>query len=90
MAIKCAVVNDDPHEQSARKLLNFGHTIGHAMEAHSWEGQQRGLLHGEAVAIGMICEAWLSWRQGLLDRGSFDHIEAHLRSTTTTTTACWS
>ncbi|MCC7502272.1 MAG: 3-dehydroquinate synthase [Flavobacteriales bacterium] len=78
VAIKCAVVNDDPHEQGVRKLLNFGHTIGHAVEAHSWESQQRGLLHGEAVAIGMICEAWLSWRQGLLDRGSFDQIESHL------------
>lgn len=78
LAIKCAVVNEDPYEHGLRKLLNFGHTIGHALEAHSWESQQRGLLHGEAVAIGMICEAWISMRQGLLDRGSFDLLEAHL------------
>lgn len=78
LAIKCVVVNEDPYEHGLRKLLNFGHTIGHALEAHSWESQQRGLLHGEAVAIGMICEAWISMRQGLLDRGSFDLLEAHL------------
>ncbi|MBK8499465.1 MAG: 3-dehydroquinate synthase [Flavobacteriales bacterium] len=79
-AIKSAVVKDDPRESGARKLLNFGHTIGHGLEAFSWEGQQRNLQHGEAVAIGMVCEAWLSWRAGLLDRESNDLIAAHLRS----------
>jgi 3-dehydroquinate synthase len=78
VAIKCAVVNEDPHEGGVRRILNFGHTIGHALEAHSWESQQRDLLHGEAVVIGMICESWLSWRLGLLDRGSHDLIQAHL------------
>lgn len=78
VAIKCAVVNEDPHENGIRRILNFGHTIGHALEAHSWESQQRGLLHGEAVAIGMICESWLSWRLGLLPREAHDVIQAHL------------
>ncbi|MBK9175503.1 MAG: 3-dehydroquinate synthase [Flavobacteriales bacterium] len=79
-SIKAGVVSEDPREAGPRKLLNFGHTIGHGMEAFSWEGGQRALLHGEAVAMGMICEAWLSWRQNLLDRDSNDRIAAHLLS----------
>ncbi len=79
-AIKAEVVKEDPREQGLRKLLNFGHTIGHGIEAYSWEGQQRALFHGEAVAIGMICETWLSWRMGLLDRESNDRISQQLAS----------
>ncbi|HMQ77642.1 MAG TPA: 3-dehydroquinate synthase [Flavobacteriales bacterium] len=77
-AIKCAVVSDDPEEHGPRRLLNFGHTIGHAVEAFSWEGPQRGLLHGEAVVVGMLCATWLSWRLELLDRPSCDAITAVL------------
>lgn len=77
-AIKAEVVNEDPREQGVRKLLNFGHTIGHGIEAFTLEGQQRSLLHGEAVAIGMICEAWLSWRLGHLDRDKMDAVQEHL------------
>ena len=77
-AIKAAVVKEDPREKGLRKVLNFGHTIGHGIEAYSWEGQQRALFHGEAIAIGMICEAWLSCRAGLLDRESNDRIAAQL------------
>lgn len=78
VAIKAEVVREDPREQGPRKRLNFGHTIGHGLEAYSWEGQQRALLHGEAVAIGMVCEAWLSWSMGFLDRGSSDRIAERL------------
>ena len=77
-AIKAAVVEEDPRENGPRKLLNFGHTIGHAVEAFAMEGDQRSLLHGEAVAIGMVCEAWLSWRLGHLDREKMDAIQEHL------------
>jgi 3-dehydroquinate synthase len=77
-AIKAEVVREDPREAGLRKLLNFGHTIGHGVEAHSWESPQRHLLHGEAVAIGMVCEAWLSWRVGLLDRESYDRVATQL------------
>jgi 3-dehydroquinate synthase len=73
-AIKAEVVQQDPRESGLRKVLNFGHTIGHGVEAHSWESPRRMLLHGEAVAIGMVCEAWLSWRMDLLDRESYDRI----------------
>ncbi len=78
-AIKSGIVKEDPHEKGKRKLLNFGHTIGHGIEAHSWE-TDLGLLHGEAIAVGMICESWLSWRLGLLDRGAYEAILAFLFS----------
>jgi len=57
--IKTAVVEADPREAGLRKILNFGHTIGHAIESHYLDGPNH-LLHGEAIAIGMICEAYLS------------------------------
>ena len=79
-AIKAAVVTEDPREAGPRKLLNFGHTIGHGIEAFSWESSQRALLHGEAVVIGMICAAYISCRTGLLDRESNDRIATHLRT----------
>ncbi len=76
--IKCTIVKADPREMGMRKLLNFGHTIGHGMESLSWEGMHHSMLHGEAVAMGMICEVWLSWRVGLLDRDSYDEITRYL------------
>lgn len=57
--IKHNVVQQDPTEKGLRKILNFGHTIGHAIETFYLNTSQR-LLHGEAIAIGMICEAYLS------------------------------
>ncbi len=77
-AIKAAVVTEDPREEGPRKLLNFGHTIGHALEAFAQESQQRSLLHGEAVAIGMVCATWLSWRMEYLDRDRMNAVEEHL------------
>ena len=77
-AIKAEVVKLDPREKDLRKVLNFGHTIGHGLEAHSWESPQRMLLHGEAVAIGMICEAWLSFREGFLERDLYELIAKQL------------
>jgi len=59
--IKKQVVESDPYEKGLRKILNFGHTIGHAVESFYLETNTP-LLHGEAIAIGMICEAWLSFK----------------------------
>lgn len=59
LLIKQRIVEQDPYEKGIRKALNFGHTIGHAVEGLALEGS-RPLLHGEAIAIGMICESWLS------------------------------
>jgi 3-dehydroquinate synthase len=58
--IKNEVVIQDPQEKGIRKALNFGHTIGHAVETYSLLNDEDHLSHGEAIAIGMICEAWLS------------------------------
>lgn len=77
-AIKAEVVRRDPREAGLRKVLNFGHTIGHGLEAFSWESPQRELLHGEAVAAGMICEAWLSWRMELLEEQDLERIAEQL------------
>ena len=57
--IKREIVAKDPHERGLRKILNFGHTIGHAIESHSLT-TDRSLLHGEAVALGMQAALWLS------------------------------
>ncbi|MCW5900377.1 MAG: 3-dehydroquinate synthase [Flavobacteriales bacterium] len=78
VAIKAAVVSGDPLEQGPRRLLNFGHTIGHALEAQGWEGGRHAPLHGEAVVAGMICAAWLSTELGQLPAGDRDRITSHL------------
>jgi 3-dehydroquinate synthase len=57
--IKSAVVDADFREGGLRKILNFGHTIGHAIESYFLETEKR-LLHGEAIAIGMVAESLLS------------------------------
>ncbi len=54
------VVTNDFREKKLRKALNFGHTVGHALESLSLQGSLPALTHGEAVAAGMICSAWLS------------------------------
>lgn len=72
LGIKQAIVQADPFEKGIRKALNFGHTVGHAVEAWSLQ-TERPLLHGEAVALGMIVEAHLSNQlTGLSDRALYD------------------
>ncbi|MGB6268911.1 MAG: 3-dehydroquinate synthase [Olleya sp.] len=58
--IKKDIVEQDPTEQNLRKSLNFGHTLGHAIESFYLNHKTKALLHGEAIAIGMILEAYLS------------------------------
>lgn len=60
--IKNEIVTEDPHEKNIRKKLNYGHTIGHAVESHSLQNDKNPLLHGEAIAIGMIAESYLSYK----------------------------
>ena len=65
--IKAGIVAQDPFEQGPRKALNFGHTLGHAVETHFLQSTTLPtLLHGEAVAIGMVGESYISWKRGLL------------------------
>jgi len=63
VAIKNQVVLEDPHEKNIRKSLNFGHTIGHAVETYSLVHDEDSLSHGEAIAIGMICESYLAYKK---------------------------
>ncbi|MBE7653494.1 3-dehydroquinate synthase [Tenacibaculum finnmarkense genomovar finnmarkense] len=59
--IKNEVVLEDPKEHGVRKALNWGHTIGHGIESYFLENAHKDTLtHGEAIAIGMVCEAYLS------------------------------
>jgi 3-dehydroquinate synthase len=61
VGVKAKVVSEDIDEQGLRKILNFGHTLGHAVESHFLTASDKTrLLHGEAIAIGMILEAFLS------------------------------
>lgn len=62
VGIKKAVVEADPKENGLRKILNFGHTIGHAFESYFLDTQNH-LLHGEAIALGMIAEGFLSFEK---------------------------
>jgi 3-dehydroquinate synthase len=76
-AIKARVVEKDEREDDYRAVLNFGHTIGHALEAVT---DYRKYLHGEAVGIGMAQAATLSVRQGLCDQRSFERIRKLIRN----------
>ena len=69
--IKCEVVTADEREGDLRRILNFGHTIGHALES---ETSYSVFLHGEAVAFGMHTATELAVRAGLLDRGIADRL----------------
>ncbi len=63
VAVKERIVTQDPHEHGLRKALNYGHTFGHAFESYSFRhatDNRPPLLHGYAVAYGMICELYLS------------------------------
>jgi 3-dehydroquinate synthase len=64
--IKGAIVAADVHERGRRQILNFGHTVGHALEARTGYG----LLHGEAVAVGMAVEACLAEETGVAQPGT--------------------
>ena len=72
--IKNEVIIADPFEKGRRKTLNFGHTIGHAVETCSLTKKTNPLLHGEAIAVGMICEAWLSHKVNSLSANELKEI----------------
>jgi 3-dehydroquinate synthase len=75
---KNRVVARDYRERKLRKVLNFGHTIGHALEGLSHMGSGRPLLHGEAVAAGMICAGFLSHQKTGLATTDLDAIVTYL------------
>jgi 3-dehydroquinate synthase len=68
---KTEIVEQDFTEKNLRKILNYGHTLGHAIESFNLMNG-KDILHGEAIAAGMICESYLSatlfnWRAGTLE-----------------------
>ena len=76
--IKIDIVDSDPFEMGERKLLNFGHTIGHAVEAYFMEKKTE-IGHGEAIAIGMYCEAFISQSEHYLTSGNVEEIKEVLK-----------
>ena len=75
--IKREIVAKDLREKGLRKILNFGHTLGHAIESHSLTTDTP-LLHGEAVALGMAAALWLSVKQSGLDKKVLQDYEKQL------------
>jgi 3-dehydroquinate synthase len=84
---KARVVAADEREQDARALLNLGHTFGHALEAEC--GYSDELLHGEAVAIGMVMAFDLSARLGLCSLEDAARVQRHLASVGLPTSPSW-
>ncbi len=79
--IKAKVVDKDPNENGLRKTLNFGHTLGHAIESYFLQNKtKRDLLHGEAIAIGMILETYLSYKTTNFPKEKMDKIKAAILS----------
>ena len=74
--IKSQIVSDDQFENGERRLLNYGHTIGHAFETIQEYG---GLYHGEAVLYGMKCANYISHKKGLLSKQSYQSAQAVLQ-----------
>ena len=77
ISVKADIVVQDEHEKGIREILNFGHTIGHAIEQHLG---YRGITHGAAVSIGMVIELALGEILGVTSRGLSDDARARLSS----------
>jgi 3-dehydroquinate synthase len=77
VAIKADVVRRDEREGGVRKTLNFGHTLGHAIELRS----DYRMLHGEAVAVGMVLESRLAERLGVAEPGTSERVRAAVERT---------
>jgi 3-dehydroquinate synthase len=74
--IKNTIVMQDPTENGIRKALNFGHTLGHAIESWFLENENKTtLLHGEAIAVGMVLESYISMRKNLLSAVEYEQIK---------------
>ncbi len=79
--IKNNIVTQDPTENGIRKALNFGHTLGHAIESYFLENEnKKTLLHGEAIAVGMILESFISMRKNLISDVEYQEIKSTLNN----------
>jgi 3-dehydroquinate synthase len=79
VAFKASVTQADPKESGLRKILNFGHTVGHAIESYFLNLPIR-LLHGEAIAIGIIAESWIAKQKGLLSDEELQQMQLFILS----------
>lgn len=75
--LKKEIVESDYDEKGPRKILNFGHTIGHGIEGH-FLNQHKTISHGYAVAYGIIAEAYISMKLNDLPEKSFNEIKTHI------------
>lgn len=74
--IKNEIVSQDLKENGIRKSLNFGHTLGHAIESYFLESEEKNqLLHGEAIAIGMILESHISYQSNFISKDDYAEIK---------------
>jgi 3-dehydroquinate synthase len=74
--IKNTIVCEDLSENGIRKALNFGHTLGHAIESYFLENENKpNLLHGEAIAVGMILESYISKEKNFLTHEEYQEIK---------------
>jgi 3-dehydroquinate synthase len=78
VAFKAKITVEDPKEKGLRKILNAGHTIGHAVESFLLSSGKR-ILHGEAIAIGLISEAFIALQRKMLKEEEFATICAYIR-----------
>jgi 3-dehydroquinate synthase len=81
VVIKNEIVSQDPTEKNIRKSLNFGHTLGHAIESYFLENKNKTtLLHGEAIAVGMILESYISLDKKLISFQEYKLIKTTIKS----------
>ena len=79
--IKNEIVMQDPMELGIRKALNFGHTLGHAIESYFMENPtKKSLLHGEAIAIGMVLESYISMKKNLISKVEYLEVKTTIKS----------
>ncbi len=82
--IKAELIARDPYEEDSRRTLGFGHALAHPLETVT---RYDGVLHGEAVALGMVVEARMAAARGLLSPGTLERILSLLRRVGLPTTA---
>ncbi|MCK0109693.1 3-dehydroquinate synthase [Flavobacteriaceae bacterium S0825] len=79
--IKKNVVTEDPNENGLRKTLNYGHTLGHAIESYCLSNDKKEtLLHGEAIAIGMVLATYISHKKCGFPHEKLENIKATIRN----------
>lgn len=74
---KYSVIDQDPFEKGLRKILNAGHTVGHAVETYCLANGNK-ILHGEAIAAGLIAESWIAVQKNMLDEHALKQITEYI------------